>query len=250
MCTLPAFIVLRFGVAELRECLSKRYLPFILVGVANGAAKIFTFAGVKSVDATVVTVIVQCGLLWIVAFNASFDRRCPSLIEVLSIVSIVGVAAAYVLAQSTADRTLNVGGLVLVLVGVVLDDLGSFLIVCFSNGDPSLPEQLRALVANDFVKIPILLAAFLFLEMPTLMDHDAEGVLSVPYLVGACMASHLYVLSINLCNMISGVFYASAASTLSVLVTYALEVYCRHVAWRHRPCCSSSDLPQLFCLSL
>ena len=223
-CTLPAFIVLRFGVAELRECLSMRYLWFVLPGVVNGAAKVFLFAGVKSVDATVVTVIVQCGLLWIVAFHASFRRRCPSLIEVLGIVSIVGVAAAYVLAQSTADRTLNVGGLVLVFVGVVLDDFGCFLVVCCSSSDPSLPEHLRALVANDIAKIPVLLASFVFLEMSTLMDHDAEGVLSVPYLVGACMASQLYVLYNNLCNLVSGQFYASAARTLSVLVTYALEV--------------------------
>lgn len=225
VCALPPLMIFSFGISELRECCSKRHWAFIFPGLFNGMAKVFLFAGVKLVDATIASVFMQCSLLWIVFLHFGFRKRCPTTLEILGVVSIVTAAASYVLAQSTEQGPLNVGGCVLLLFGLFLDDVGGALIDFVQPSEASsLPGKLRALLMNEVMKIPGLLAVFLLFELQSVRDHGVEDVLSVPYLVGACMCAQLWVIGNNLGILISGQFLVGTAGTLSVLVTYALEV--------------------------
>ena len=223
--SLPIVILLSFGIAEVRECFSLRYKWFFIPGCVNGVAKVLLFTGVKSVDATTVSVLTQCSILWVIVLHAAFRRQFPTSVQGLSVVSIVTVATTYVLAQSTEHGPLNAGGFILVLVGMFLDDLGiALLAVCASSENSALSEKLRAILMNDVMKMPVLLVIFVFFEVQTVRDNGVQELLSVPYIIGACVGSHFHILFGNLCVLISGQVYYGMAGNLSVLVTYAVEV--------------------------
>ena len=225
ICALPPIIVLGCGLQELRMCFSRRYGWFIFPGVCNGMAKFFFLLGVKSVDATTVSVLKQCSLLWAIVFHSVLRRRCPDAVQVLGAVTVVTGASTYVVAQSTAEAPLNVAGFLLVLLGLCLDSLGDAVLeLVSSNGPSSMAENLRAILVNDVMKLPALLIVFLVFELQTVVDRGVEEFSSVQFLLGACMAGEIFVLFGNLCILISGTFYFGVAGTLSVLVTYAIEV--------------------------
>ena len=195
ICALPPIIVLGFGLQELRMCFSRRYGWFIFPGVCNGMAKFFFFLGVKSVDATTVSVLERCSLLWAIAFHSVLRSRCPDAVQVLGAVTVVTVASTYVVAQSTAEAPLNVAGFLLVLLGLCLDSLGDAVLeLVSSNGPSSMAEHLRAILVNDVMKLPALLIVFLVFELQTVVDRGVEEFSSVQFLLGACMAGEIYVL--------------------------------------------------------
>ena len=188
-------------------------------------AKFLFFLGVKSVDATTVSVWEQCNLLWAIVFRSVLRRRCPDAVQVLSAVTVVTVASTYVVAQSTTEAPLNVAGLLLVLLGLCLDSLRSAVLeLVSSNGPSSMAEHLRAILVNDVMKLPGLLTVFLLFDLETVKDRGVEEFSSVQSLLGACMGAEIFVLFGNICILISGTFYLGVARTLSVLVTYAIEV--------------------------
>ena len=225
ICALPPLLVLGCGLQELRECFSIRYGWFIIPGLCNGMAKFLFLLGAKSVDATTVSVLEQCNLLWAIVFHSVLRRRCPDAVQVLDAVTVVTVASTYVVAQSTAETPLNVAGFLLVLLGLCLESLGSALLALMSSiGPSSMAEHLRAILANDVMKLPGLLTVFLLFELETVKDRGVEEFSSVQFLLGACMGAEIFVLFYNLCTLISGTFHCGVAGTLSVLVTYAIEV--------------------------
>lgn len=189
-----------------------------------GWPSFFFFVGVKSVDATAVTVLMQCSLLWVVAFRSALRRRCPSVEGVLGVLTVVTVAGSFFSSQSTAEGTLNMAGFILVLLGLATDDIGDGLLELVSiSENSSLSEKLRAILVNEVMKFPTLLIVFLVFEWQAVLGNGLADLFSVPFL-SACMGSAVSVASLNIGIVISGTFYVSIAKTISVLVTYVIEV--------------------------
>ena len=197
ICMLPVFSC-KHGLDAVRQIFQKKNIVHLLPASLTSLGRVLTFHGVKEVNPTLVVVVMQSNLLWVVVLRAAAMRTRIKLTSALGAFLVVGMTLWFTLRRNSDEEAGGVSwaGLLLVLAGTFLADVGALAMESVVKDDAQDSATVgRTVLMRDLGKIP-LMGLLCGLEMKAIRSHGVEECFGFAFSSCFCHCS-----SVSCCQM-------------------------------------------------
>ena len=224
ICVLPVFSF-KHGLHAVRPIFQRKNVVRLVPASLTCLGRVLTFQGVKEVNPTLVMVVMQSNLLWVVVLRAAAMRTRIKFTSALGAFLVVGMTLWFTLMSNSdeEDGGVSWAGLLLVLAGTFLADVGALALEFVARDDAQDSATIgRTVLMQDIGKIPLmgLLCGF---EMGGILSHGVEECFGFRFFL-VVLSLFLHAVLSNASTVICGYVLTATVSTLSVAAVYLLEV--------------------------
>jgi len=224
ICLLPMFVC-KHGLDAVKPIFQRKNIVRLVPSSLTCLGTVLQFQGVKKVNPTLVMVVMQSDLLWVVVLRAAAMRTGIKLTSALGAFLVVGMTFWFTLMRSSDEEGGGVSweGLLLVLAGTFFDDVGDLALEFVARGNSQDSATIgRTVLMQDIGEIP-LVGLLCGLEMNGILSHGVEECFGFHFFL-VVLSLFLYAVFSNASTVICGSVLTTTVGTLSVAVVYVSEV--------------------------